>query len=245
MLGYVGEISPRELKLRRNRNVEQGTIIGKAGLEYTYDRYLRGRDGAKVLRVDANGQFRGDTAIRRREPIPGRQLRLSLSVPLQKAAQEALSSIGGGLPGAFVAMNPKTGEVYALGSAPSFDPSVFAKPITQANFERLTSEENGAPLYNRAIGGQYASGSTFKPITSIAALDAGVATADTVIADAGCMTIGNSQKCNAGKAANGPVALRRALQVSSDIYYYVMGIRLFEVGGERLQRSEEHTSELQ
>jgi penicillin-binding protein 2 len=236
MVGYVGQISPPELKLKRNRDVEQGTIIGKAGLEYTYDRYLRGRDGAKVLRVDANGQFRGDTPIRRREPIPGRQLRLSLSLPLQKAGQEALSSIGGGLPGAFVAMNPRTGEVYALGSAPSFDPSIFTKPITPSKFEQLTSEDSGAPLYNRAIGGQYASGSTFKPITSVAALDAGVMTPETVVSDAGCITVGNQPKCNAGRAANGPVALRRALQVSSDVFYYVMGMRLFEVGGERLQK---------
>ena len=236
MVGYVGEISPQELKQKRNSDIEQGTIVGKAGLEYTYDRYLRGRDGAKVLRVDANGQFRGDTAIRRREPVPGRQLRLSLSLGLQKAGQDALASIGGGLPGAFVAMNPKSGEVYASGSAPSFDPTVFAKPITQSKFEQLTSEDTGAPLYNRAIGGQYASGSTFKPITSVAALDAGVATPDTTIADAGCITVGNAPKCNAGKAANGPVALRRALQVSSDVYYYVMGMELFEIGGERLQK---------
>ena len=176
LLGYVGEISPQELKQRRNRGVKQGTIVGKAGLEYTYDRYLRGRDGAKVLRVDANGQFSSDAPVRVRQPIPGRQLRLSLDSKLQRAGQEAIAQIGGGLPGAFVAMNPRNGEVYALGSMPTFDPSVFAKPITQTRFEQLTSEDTGAPLYNRAIGGQYASGSTFKPITSIAALEEGVAT---------------------------------------------------------------------
>ena len=236
LLGYVGEISPRELKHRRNKGIKQGTIVGKAGLEYTYDRYLRGRDGAKVLRVDANGQFASDTPISRREPIPGRQLRLSLDARLQKAGQEAVQAVGGGLPGAFVAMNPRSGEVYALGSLPTFDPSVFAKPVSQSKFEQLTSEENGAPLYNRAIGGLYASGSTFKPITSIAALEEDVVTPDATFSDPGCIKVGNLPKCNAGKVANGAVNLYRALQVSSDTYYYRMGMNLFSIGGERLQK---------
>jgi penicillin-binding protein 2 len=236
LLGYVGEISPRELRQRRNRGVNQGTIVGKAGLEYTYDRYLRGRDGARVLRVDANGQFSSDAPVHVRQPLPGRQLRLSLDTKLQRAGEEAISAIGGGLPGAFVAMNPVNGEVYALGSVPTFDPSVFARPITQQRYEQLTSEETGSPLYNRAIGGRYPSGSTFKPITSIAALEEGVITPDTTIADAGCITVGDQPKCNAGETPNGPVNLYRALQVSSDVYYYIQGMNLFRIGGERLQR---------
>jgi penicillin-binding protein 2 len=236
MLGYVGEISPAELKLRRNRGVKQGTIVGKAGLEYTYDRYLRGRDGAKVLRVDANGRFSSDKPVDIRQPIPGRQLRLSLSSKLQKSAQEALAAVGGGLPGAFVAMNPENGEIYALGSSPTFDPSLFAKPIPQTKFEQLNSEENGAPLYNRAIGGLYASGSTFKPITSIAALEEDVVTPDSTFSDPGCIDVGNLPKCNAGKVPNGAVNLYRALEVSSDVYYYIQGMSLFRIGGERLQK---------
>ncbi|HEX2085151.1 MAG TPA: penicillin-binding transpeptidase domain-containing protein, partial [Solirubrobacteraceae bacterium] len=237
LLGYVGEISPRELKQRRNRNVKQGTIVGKAGLEYTYDRYLRGRDGAKVLRVDANGRFSSDRPVDVRDPIPGRQLRLSLDTELQKAGQEQLAAIGGGLPGAFVAMNPDSGEVYALGSLPTFDPSVFAKPITQTKYEQLTSDDTGAPLVNRAIGGVYATGSTFKPITALAALAEGVITPDTVLGDPGCIQIGTREACNAGKVANGPVALRRALQVSSDVYFYKQGINLFSASEEPLQRT--------
>jgi penicillin-binding protein 2 len=236
MLGYVGEISPKELKQRRNRDVKPGTIVGKAGLEYTYDRYLRGRDGAKVLRVDANGRFSSDRPVRIRQPTPGRRLRLSLDSRLQQEGQEALAAIGGGLPGAFVAMNPVNGEVYALGSAPTFDPSVFAKPITQTRFEQLTSEETGAPLYNRAIGGLYASGSTFKPITSIAALEEDVITPDSTFSDPGCIEVGNLPKCNAGKTPYGAVNLYRALQVSSDVYYYIQGMSLFRIGGERLQK---------
>jgi penicillin-binding protein 2 len=235
LLGYVGEISPRQLKRRRNRGIKQGTIIGQAGLEYTYDRYLRGRDGAKILRVDANGKFVGE-ALQRREPVPGRQLRLSLDLGLQKSGQDAMRAIGGGLPGGFVAMNPKNGQVYAMGSYPSFDPSVFAKPISQSKYEQLTSEENGAPLINRAIAGTYPSGSTFKPITALAALDKGVVTPDTVINDPGCIKIGTREACNAKKTAYGAVALRRALQVSSDVYFYKAGVDLYHSGGEILQK---------
>jgi penicillin-binding protein 2 len=113
---------------------------------------------------------------------------------------------------------------------------VFAKPISQAKYEQLTSEENGAPLINRAIAGTYPSGSTFKPITALAALDKGVVTPDTVINDPGCIKIGTREACNAKKTAYGAVALRRALQVSSDVYFYKAGVDLYHVGGEILQK---------
>ena len=236
LLGYVGEISPGELKQRRNKGVEQGTIIGKAGLEYTYDRYLRGRDGAKILRVDANGRFVDDNPVREREPIPGRQLRTSLDLDLQKTGQEGVLIHGGGLPGAFVAMNPNNGQVYAMGSYPSFDPSVFSKPISRTRYEQLTSEANGAPLINRALNGLYSLGSTFKPITALAALDEGVVTVDTPINDGGVFRIGNRVARNAGGASYGPVALRRAMQVSSDVYFYTLGRDIYYAGKETLQK---------
>ncbi|HWT95027.1 MAG TPA: penicillin-binding transpeptidase domain-containing protein [Solirubrobacteraceae bacterium] len=235
LVGYVGEINPDQLKKRRNKGVEQGTIIGQAGLEYTYDRYLRGKDGAKILRVDASGKFVGE-ALQQRDPTPGRQVRLSLDLGLQEAGQKAIAEIGGGLPGGFVAMNPRNGQVYAMGSYPSFDPSVFAKPVSNATYAKLTSEENGAPLINRAIAGTYPSGSVFKPITQLAALDEGVVGIDEPIADTGCMDIGTREACNAKKTVYGPVALRKALAVSSDIYYYKLGIELFHQDGEPLQK---------
>lgn len=235
LVGYVGEISPDQLKKRRNRGVKQGTIIGQAGLEYSYDRYLRGKDGAKILRVDASGKFVGE-ALQQRDPVPGRQVRLSLDLGLQETGQKAVEEIGGGLPGGFVAMNPRNGQVYAMGSYPSFDPSVFAKPVSNATYAKLTSEENGAPLLNRAVAGTYPSGSVFKPISVLAALDKGVLTPDTVVSDTGCMDIGTREACNAKKTVYGPVALRKALAVSSDIYWYKLGIDLFHVDGEPLQK---------
>jgi penicillin-binding protein 2 len=236
LLGTVGQINPDELKLRRNKGVKQGSIIGKAGLEYSYDRYLRGTDGAKVLKVDANGRFVSDEPVDEREPVPGRNVRLSLDLDLQKEGQQALASIGGGLPGAFVAMNPRNGQVYAMGSYPSFNPSIFTKPLSQAKLEALNSEANGAPLVNRAVAGTYASGSVFKPITALAGLDTGVLSIGETISDGGCMKVGNTEKCNAKKTPYGAVDLNKSLVVSSDIYYYTVGIRLFRAGGSVLQK---------
>ena len=234
LVGYVGEVSPGELEQRRNRGVTQGTIVGKAGIEYAYDRYLRGEDGATKLQVDALGNPRGE--LRRRDaPVPGEQLRLSLDLGLQRTGQEALQSVGGGRPGAFVAMNPEDGQVYALGSYPSFDPSVFAKPISARVYERLSSEENGAPLFNRATGGFYPTGSTFKPVTALAGLRTGTISEASTVNDAGCIQVGDAERCNAGKQAYGTVDLRRALEVSLDIYFYQLGMDLNPLEGQPLQ----------
>jgi len=235
LVGYVGEITEDELRQRRNRGVVQGTVIGKAGVEYTYDRYLRGRDGARILRVDANGDFAGELR-RRREPVPGRNLQLSLDLDLQRSSQEALAAVGGGLPGAFVAMDPTNGQVLALGSYPTFDPTVFTRPITQARYEQLSSEATGAPLFNRATGGFYATGSTFKPVTALAGLTSGVIDEGTVINDPGFINIGPQRFQNAGATPYGAVALRRALQVSSDVYFYLIGRDTNTIRDQPLQR---------
>jgi penicillin-binding protein 2 len=131
---------------------------------------------------------------------------------------------GGGTAGAFVALDPRDGRVLALGSAPTYDPSVRAKPIpTQADYERLFGEAAGAPLFNRAISGSYPTASIFKPITALAALDSGVITTDASVNDPGVLTVGKQKFYNAGRQANGPVSLVRALQVSSDVYFYTLG----------------------
>lgn len=232
LLGTVGEISPEQLKEARFRGVRQGTIVGKSGIELAYDRYLRGRDGARVLQVDAMGQFTGELARARRNPIAGRNIKLSLDLGLQRAGQNALKQAvaaanANGHPsraGAFVAMNPKTGEVLAMGSEPSFDPEVFTKPISTKQFKALNSEENGAPLFNRATQGLYPTGSTFKAFTALAALQKGFINPGYSVNDQGCIHIGTQQRCNAGEEAYGTVDLRNALKVSSDVYFYELGI---------------------
>ncbi len=233
LLGNVGQVSPGQLKEARFRGVRQGTVVGKGGIELAYDRYLRGRDGARRLQVDALGQFTGEIARARRDPQAGRQIKLSLDLGLQRAGQGALQRAVGaansnGNParaGAFVAMNPSSGEVYAMGSEPSFDPTLFTRPISVPKFKQLNSEENGAPLFNRALQGLYPTGSTFKPFTALAALQHGDITPSFSVNDAGCLKLGAQEFCNAGKSAYGTVDLRNALKVSSDVYFYTLGIQ--------------------
>ncbi|MFL5843234.1 MAG: penicillin-binding transpeptidase domain-containing protein [Solirubrobacteraceae bacterium] len=228
LLGNVGEVSPEQLTESRFKGVRQGKIVGKTGVELSYDRYLRGKDGARRLSVNAQGQFEGELLRARRNPIAGNQVKLSLDLGLQRAGQEAIQQAISNVPaadaGAFVAMNPGTGEIYAMGSEPSFDPTLFTKPISVAKFKQLNSEENGAPLFNRAAQGVYPTGSTFKPITALAALAHGDITPSWTFNDQGCIHIGAQERCNAGHEAYGSVDLRNALRVSSDVYFYELGI---------------------
>lgn len=245
IVGTVGEISPQELKNRdRYSGVTQGTIIGKEGLERQYDEFLRGTDGSTRIVVNAQGENRGQA--RSREPKVGRTVKLTLDLELQKVAQEALArgmataraNGNRGDAGAFVALDPRNGEVLAIGSAPSFDPNVLSKPISQEKYDELfVDRSSGAPRFNRAIGAQYATGSTFKPVTAFAGLDAGLVTPATIINDTGCITVGLAKQefCNAKDEAAGPVDLRKAITVSSDIYFYRLGQNLDPLEGERLQ----------
>src|SRR5206468_3489244 len=130
----------------------------------------------------------------------------------QQAGQIALARAGHGNPGGFVALDPRNGQVLALGSVPSFNPTVFAKPLLQSTYRSLTSQATGAPLFNRAIAGAYPTGSTFKPITALAGLNAGVITPYTVINDGGCLTVGVARAHGPCRAALPPPAPRPHLR---------------------------------
>jgi len=237
--GTVGEISPSELKLPRFRGVRQGTVVGKEGIERAYDRYLRGVDGAQRITVDALGRPKGTP--QERDPVPGRALRTSLDLDLQRTGEAVLDrtiATGPGTAGAFVALDPRNGEVLAMGSNPSYDPAVLSRPITQRRLEQLFGPNAGSPRFNRAIGGLYPTGSTFKPITAFAALSQGIITPSTPINDPGCIEIGAAKQsfCNAGKEVNGTLSLPRAIQVSSDVFFYTLGRDLNPLEGQPLQR---------
>ena len=231
ILGTVGEISPAELKSPRFRGVKPGTVIGTNGLERTYDRYLRGVDGVHRVQVDAFGRPVPNAALKREEPIAGQRLRLSLDLALQRTGQHELGGFGGGKPGAFVALDPRNGEVLGMGSYPSFDPAVLTKPLTQKRYEQLLGVGGVGPLFNRAISGRYPTGSTFKAITALAGLEKGLITPGAVINDQGCIQVGEAERCNAKKEVYGGVDLSRALQVSSDIYFYKLGMNAFNLPG--------------
>ena len=237
--GTVGEISPGEIKLPRFRGVRQGTVVGKEGIERAYDRYLRGVDGAQRITVDALGRPKGQA--QERDPVPGRALRTSLDLDLQRTGEAVLDktiATGPGTAGAFVALDPRNGEVLAMGSNPSYDPAVLSRPITQKRLEQLFGPDAGSPRFNRAIGGLYPTGSTFKPITAFAALSQGIITPSTPINDPGCIEIGAAKQsfCNAGKEVNGTLSLPRAIQVSSDVFFYTLGRDLNPLEGQPLQR---------
>ena len=232
LFGTVGPVTAEELKQKRFRGVNMNDRVGQSGIESEYDRYLRGVDGADRVQVDAMGSLRGE--LTKRTPKSGRQLRLTIDYNVQKTGQDAMA----GRRGAFVAMDIHSGEIRALGSEPSFDPNLFAKTIKQSDYDRLTSASNGAPLANRATQGAYPTGSTFKPITSVAALMSGVTTPDEAYYDGGSFTLGGGLTLhNAGNAAYGTLALRRALQVSSDVFFYHLGFELNSAGdGQQLQK---------
>jgi penicillin-binding protein 2 len=220
LFGTVGEVTKEQLKDQRYRGVKLGDRVGQAGIEYQYDRFLRGRDGASRVQVDALGRLKGELSVR--QPQQGRQLRLSVDMDIQQAGQAALA--GGTGRGAFVVMNVHNGEVVALGSQPSFDPNIFSKVIKQSDYKRLSDPNNGAPLSNRAIQGLYPTGSTFKLITATAALQGGVITPDTVEFDGGSLKVGGVTFKNAGGGGHGALALRQALTVSSDVFFYRLGL---------------------
>jgi penicillin-binding protein 2 len=229
LFGTTREISPAELKEKRYKRVEQGTRIGADGLEESYDKYLRGKDGFTRIVINALGSRDDRRRQKRVEPRQGQRLRITLDLDLQRAANDAIkrgveaAAQNGARAGAYVAMDPRNGEVLALGSYPSFDANEFAKPISQKRYDELSSEENGAPLFNRAIAATYPTGSTFKPITAMAAMEEGVITPSTTLYDSGEYKLGDQVRKNAQGASYGALQLPRALTVSSDVFFYQLG----------------------
>jgi len=171
LLGYLGEISDRDLDALRAQGYEAGDLIGKDGVERIYDRQLRGRNGQIQAEVDAQGRPLRVLATTPAEP--GNTVRLGLDLDLQRVAEEAL----GTRVGALVAMDPRDGSIVALVSHPAFDPNLFATSITAANWTQLV-QDPAQPLLDRAIQGGYPMGSVFKVVTATAALELGIVGAD-------------------------------------------------------------------
>jgi penicillin-binding protein 2 len=226
LVGQVGEVSPEQLKEERFNGVQMGDRVGQAGIEAEYDRYLRGKNGAARVEVDAFGNLT-DT-LKREQPAQGNQLRLSLDLDVQRVADQALA--GGTGKGAYAVMNVRNGEVLALGSRPSFDPNIFTKPISKKKLDALGSEELGEPLLNRAIQAGYPTGSTFKLVTATAALESGHITPTTPLSDPGFLVVGDQKFENAGGTPHGVLSLVPALTVSSDVFFYQLGRDMNERG---------------
>jgi penicillin-binding protein 2 len=233
VLGYVGQVNEEELAKPAFRGVKQDTVVGQEGLEYFYDRYLRGEPGVQRVQVNAAG-YPEPTRLQPQPPKGGYSLGTTLDLGLQREGEKALlegieNARAGGKPaiaGAFTALDPLNGEVLAIGSYPSFDPNKFAKPLTEAEYRALEGrgggEETPSRLVNRAVNGAYPTGSTFKPITAMAALEAGVINPTEGLGAGSCIIVG-IKFCNSGQTDYGAVGLVEALKVSSDTYFFTVG----------------------
>ncbi|NYT85082.1 penicillin-binding protein 2 [Pollutimonas harenae] len=220
VLGYVGRISESDLetleKEGRTGNYRGSNIIGKKGIEKTWEETLHGRTGIEEVEVTATG--RPVRTLSRVDPIPGSDLVLSIDIGLQKAAEAEFV----GQRGALVAIEPATGEVLAFVSAPSFDPNLFIDGIDVENWRKL-NESPDHPLINRPLYGTYPIGSTYKPFVALAALELGKRSATERISDPGYFELGGQRFRNAGGAAYGSTDMHRAIVVSSDTYFYSLG----------------------
>jgi penicillin-binding protein 2 len=222
VVGHVGEVDEEELKEGPYKGLEPGEVVGKEGLEYSYDQYLRGMPGTSRYQVNALGEPTPGGQLTSTPPEPGDNLKLTINPAVQTAGESALAETG--LPGAFVSMNIHTGEVLGMGSAPSYDPAVW-NPLSPKEAKYLFQSEAN-PLFNRAVESAYPTGSTYKIITALAALENGVVTGDTVVQDNGSIEVDGQKFENSEGEINGPISLVHALQVSSDVYFYELGRKM-------------------
>jgi penicillin-binding protein 2 len=228
VVGTVGEVTEEELKEKRYSHLNPGEDVGQSGAEYAYDRYLRGEPGMTRVQVNALGQPTPGGQLVQKSPTPGSNLVLTLNPALQQAGEAALAERG--LPGAFISMNVHTGEILAMGSFPTYEPKVFTEPMTQSQVNELFRDPVLAPLTDRATESAYPTGSTYKLMTALAALENGVITPNTTIVDNGYIERGGQKFENAGGAAYGVLTLVPALQVSSDVFMYTLGGMMWDKG---------------
>ena len=219
LLGYIGRINPAEKKAMEDwEDADQGNYkgteyIGKLGLEQSYERQLHGTAGFEEVETSAGG--RAVRRLRSHAPTPGDKLVLSIDIRLQALVEDMF----GDRRGALVALDPRTGEVLAFVSKPSFDPNLFVDGIDVDSWREL-NESIDKPLLNRALRGTYPPGSTFKPFMAIAALNTGKRSASTVINDGGTFQFGNHTFRSHGDKGLGAVDMTRSIVASSNVYYY-------------------------
>nr|WP_304258310.1 penicillin-binding protein 2 [Phascolarctobacterium succinatutens] len=231
-LGYVGEVSSYEIEQGLFKNISQGSLVGKAGLEKTYDKYLRGEDGAFMEEVDVAGNVvkHYDSV----QPVPGKNLKLTIDYELQKELEAftdkhlAFLRSSGIAPGAraaaVVAIDPRNGAVRAMVSRPGYDPNWFVHGISSKNWNSINNDTN-FPMNNKVITGEYPPGSTFKIVTGSAAFELKKVGLNEPIFDGGfhpmVPTMGN-----AGGEVLGWLTFIKALAMSDNVYFYELGYRV-------------------
>jgi penicillin-binding protein 2 len=217
LIGYVGEVSEEDLNnSSRYAAYAPGDVVGKAGVEETYDQLLRGQDGSRDVIVDSHGREVGYLGIQ--HAIPGQSLKLTIDIDLQRTAELALGDANG----AVVAMDPRNGEILALVSHPSYDPNAFAVRINRKDWSDLVNNPNH-PLMNKAIQDQLAPGSTFKIIMSAAGLQEGVAQDMHVNCVGGGTFYGRFFHCD---HHHGVLNISQAIPLSCDTFFYTLAQKL-------------------
>jgi penicillin-binding protein 2 len=227
VLGYVGEISPEQLKQQsyKDKNLKPGDIIGQSGLEQTYDDYLRGKDGYREVIVDSRGRIQDEIEVV--EPQPGQDLITTIDLDLQLAAEEQLRN-SATKRGVIIALDPNSGEILALASFPTFDLNLFSQRIStkegHAEYVALLNDPE-TPLLNRAVQSRYPPGSTWKVPMAVAGLQQGAITLDhSNLICGGGITIGN--KFTRCMGNHGTPDVKYALTKSCDGYFYRLGLKM-------------------
>jgi penicillin-binding protein 2 len=239
IVGYVGQITAAQLAGLKGQGYQPGDQIGQAGIEATFERYLRGTPGVERVQVDSRGDVLGTLGVT--PPSPGDNVRLSIDGRIQTVAEQAIEqgivaarstfdTVTGrdyqAPAGSAVVEEPDNGQVVALVTDPTYDPSEFVGGISESQYKALLNNPED-PLLDRAIQGAYAPGSTFKLVTATAGLKYGVITPGTVFDDTGSIQIGNFTAHNDNGAAYGYITLPTAITVSSDNFFNTIGLELW------------------
>jgi penicillin-binding protein 2 len=219
VLGYVGEVSKEELEQSIFPGAKTGSLVGKSGVERTYNQHLVGKDGERRVLVDSLGREVG--MLDDIDSVRGSELRLTLDLDLQTIAENLLQD----KTGAIVAMDPRDGGILAMASSPAFNPNSFAARISEEDWSELVNNPN-YPMQNRAIQNSYAPGSIFKVIMAEAGLEEALAQADaTVTCRGAAVYYGRVFHC-ASKDGHGTINLETAIQQSCNIFFYELGRQL-------------------
>ena len=221
LIGYVGEVSEDMLNDPKYAYYEPGDVVGRSGVEQSYDSLLRGQDGSRDIVVDSHGREVGKLGTE--HAIPGKSLKLTIDIDIQRAAENALGKRNG----AIIAMDPHTGEVLAMVSRPTFDPNAFAVRIGRDEWNKLITDPEH-PLLNKAIQAQLAPGSTFKIIMATAGLEENVAQSMKVNCQGGASFYGHYFRCwiAARHGAHGVVDIFHAIPWSCDVFFYTLAQKL-------------------
>lgn len=223
LFGYVGEIQEPQLQRPEFAGLQLGAMVGQTGLERTYNALLQGTDGSRMVAVNSRG--REIEKLGEQDPVDGDRLQLTVDLDLQKAMEDSFKASG--YSGAGALLDPRTGEILALSSLPSYDPNAFTSGLDATTFNRLNNDPL-KPFTNRVIQGTYSPGSSFKILMSTAALEEGVITPETKVFCPGYYDFGGRRfKCSRlDGAGHGVVDVRHALEVSCNVFFYNIGAKM-------------------